>query len=98
IAIKYVDEYLMLVNSAGIASTINAYDPEILIMGGSVALNNKEAFAKGLDRYLDKYITVRKPVIRFTEFGDDMGIYGAAALSIKTPESLKEYIEAWNKR
>ncbi len=98
IAIKYVDEYLMLVNSAGIASTINAYDPEILIMGGSVALNNKEAFAKGLDRYLDKYITVRKPVIRFTEFGDDVGIYGAAALSIKPPESLKEYIEAWNKR
>ena len=96
IALKYLDEYLMMINAAGIASTINTYDPEILIIGGSVALKNKEIFAKGLEKYIDRYITVRKPETRFTEFGEDVGIYGAAALSIKPPKTLREYIKRWN--
>ncbi len=97
IAMRYVDEYLMMINAAGIASAINAYDPEILILGGSVALNNREAFTKGLERYLDRYITVRKPKILFTGFGEDVGIYGAAALSINPPRSLEKYISIWNR-
>lgn len=97
VAVKYVDEYLMVINAAGVASAINAYDPEILILGGSVVLNNREIFARGLERYIDRYITVRKPKILFTEFGDDVVVYGAAALSINPPGTLKRYIDIWNR-
>jgi glucokinase len=97
VASKYIDDYLMVINAAGIASAINVYDPEILILGGSVALNNREVFIRGIGRYLDKYLTVRRPKIVFTGFEDNVGIYGAAALAIRTPSTLAKYAEIWNK-
>ncbi|MEM4971739.1 MAG: ROK family protein [Sulfolobales archaeon] len=96
IIIKYIEEYLMPINAAGLASAINAYDPEILILGGSVVLNNKELFMKYIEKYIDKYLAVRKPEIMFTNFGDDVGIYGAVSLAIKIPRSLKKYVDIWN--
>ncbi len=96
VIIRYIEEYLMPINAAGLASAINTYDPEVLILGGSVAINNKEIFIKGIEKYIDRYLAVRKPEIMFTNFGDDVGIYGAVSLAIKTPRSLKKYIDIWN--
>jgi len=92
---EYVD-YIMRVNSAGLASVINAYDPELVIIGGAVALNNRDVFQEGFRKYLRLYLTVREPLIRFTEFGEDVGIVGAAALVKETPRSLMRFLgNAW---
>jgi glucokinase len=96
IIIKYIEEYLMPINAAGLASATNTYDPEVVILGGGVALNNKEIFMKGIERYIDRYLAVRKPEIMFTNFGDDVGIYGAVSLAIKIPRSLRKYVDIWN--
>ncbi|MEM1611091.1 MAG: ROK family protein [Sulfolobales archaeon] len=96
VVIKYIEEYLMPINAAGLASAINVYDPEVLVIGGGVALNNKEVFIKGIERNIDRYLTVRKPEIMFTNFGDDVGIYGAVSLAMRIPRSLKKYVDMWN--
>jgi glucokinase len=92
---EYVD-YIMRINSAGLASLINAYDPELVIIGGSVALNNREIFQEGFRRYLGQYLAVREPMIRFTEFGEDVGLIGAAALVKETPNSLLRFIRGYS--
>jgi len=96
-AVAYIEKYLLPVNAAGIASAINSYDPEIVVLGGGVALNNREVFMKAVE-YLDRYLAVRKPEISFTAFGDDVGIYGAVALAMRPPRSLRKHFERWNSR
>jgi len=98
VASSYVEKYLVPVNAAGMASAINAYDPEILVLGGGIALNNKEIFARGIERYLDRYLAVRKPEIVFTAFGDDVGLYGAASLAMRIPRPLEKYVSIWNSK
>lgn len=97
VAVSYIDDYIALINSAGLASAINAYDPEIVILGGSVALNNRDPIMRGIERNLERYLIVRRPEIVFTGFGDDVGIYGAAALAVKPPKSLEKHVEAWSR-
>ncbi|KUO80940.1 MAG: ROK family protein [Vulcanisaeta sp.] len=97
LARDFIDNFLMRVHAAGIATVMNAYDPELIVLGGSMALNNKELFRAGIGRYLGRYLTVRAARIEFTEFGDDIGIVGAAALVYKVPDSLREFVEGYNK-
>jgi len=97
VASAYVEDYLVPVNAAGIASAINAYDPELVVIGGGVALNNRGVFVKAVE-HLERYLAVSRPEAAFTAFEDDVGIYGAAALAIRPPRSLRKYIEMWNSR
>ncbi len=93
LAVEFIDEFLMRIHAAGIATIISVYDPELIIIGGSVALNNKEVFLRGLNKYLGEYIYNRPPRVEFTTFGDDIGVIGAAALVINTPLSLRKYVD-----
>mgnify|MGYP001770662028 FL=1 len=86
-------EFVLKALAAGLANVINAYDPEVMVLGGSVFLNNSDIILDGLRRYLDRYAVARLPEILGTRFGDDIGIIGAAALAIRIPESLKPFIE-----
>ncbi|WP_069807370.1 ROK family protein [Vulcanisaeta thermophila] len=95
LAREFVDNYLMRVNAAGIATVMNAYDPELVVIGGSMALNNREVFMSGIRRYLRDYLTVREARIEFTRFGDDIGIVGAAALAMRTPDSLVKFVRGY---
>ncbi|MEM0282881.1 MAG: ROK family protein [Sulfolobales archaeon] len=67
------------INAAGVASVINAYDPEIVILGGSVVLNNRWIVDE-IRRRVHKYSINRLPRIEVTRFEDDIVIIGAAAL------------------
>jgi len=78
---------LAKVNGAGIASVINVYDPEVVSIGGSIALNNKD-FIELVLRYVDRYLTNRKPKISLTPLGDDVVLVGAAYLILNTPKEL----------
>lgn len=77
--------------AAGIATVVAAYDPELLIVGGSVALNNWDVIIPKLSPRLAKYLGVRPPQIIQASFGDDEVAIGAAALAYKTPDSLKKF-------
>ena len=97
LARNFIDNYLMRVYAAGLANVMNAYDPELIVLGGSMALNNVDLFRKGTERYLREYLAVRPARIEFTRFGDDIGIIGAAALVIKVPGSLRVYMEHYKR-
>ncbi|WP_291999640.1 ROK family protein [Caldivirga sp.] len=95
-ALEFID-YVLKAIAAGVANTINAYDPEVVILGGSVFLNNVDVIMDGLNRYVKRYVANRMPEITGTRFGDDIGIIGAAALALRVPESLKPFIELQEK-
>lgn len=77
--------------AAGIATVIAAYDPELVLFGGSIALNNWDIIAEELPRRLREYLGVREPTIALASFGDDEVAIGAAALAYRTPESLRKF-------
>ena len=77
--------------AAGIATVIAAYDPELVLFGGSIALNNWDIIAEELPRRLREYLGVREPTIAQASFGDDEVAIGAAALAYRTPESLRKF-------
>ena len=84
LALEIVEE-IGKINAAGFASIINAYDPELITIGGAIALNNSEIVLKYLTKYLDFYVLNRKPEIKITPLGEDIVLYGALALVIRPP-------------
>jgi len=85
LALKIIDE-LGKVNASGFANVINAYDPELITVGGAIALNNpKELVIDPILKYLDMYVVNRVPKIEITKLGDDIVLYGAVAAAINPP-------------
>ncbi len=84
---SYVVNELARINAAGIASVINAYDPEMISFGGSVVLNNPELLKLSLN-LVNQYATNRAPEYAITSFGDEVVIYGAAWIAVNPPEEL----------
>lgn len=78
VAEKIVEE-LAILNAVGIANVINAYNPEVITLGGSLILQNIELTVnKSLPKIRD-YAVNRIPKILPTPLGEDIGLYGAAA-------------------
>ncbi|MEM3404236.1 MAG: ROK family protein [Nitrososphaeria archaeon] len=67
------------INSIGISNIINAYDPELIILGGSVAFNNSELILRPIVEGIKEHTVNRIPDIKLTALGDDVGLYGAIA-------------------
>ena len=85
LALKIIDE-LGKVNASGFANVINAYDPELITVGGAIALNNpKELVIDPILEYLDMYVVNRVPKIEITKLGDNIVLYGAVAAAINPP-------------
>ena len=79
-ALRIVDE-MGKVNAVGVADIVNAYDPELITIGGSVALNNPELIVKPVQRYVARHVINRLPEIMITPLGEDVVLYGALALA-----------------
>lgn len=75
-------EKLAKINAMGIASLINSYDPELIIIGGKVAYKNPE-FIQKTKKYVRNYTINRIPKIVITKLKDKSVIYGALALAQK---------------
>jgi glucokinase len=73
---RIVDEIGRL-NAIGIANVINAYDPELITIGGSITLNNKQLVLKPIKKYVKNYVVNRIPKIKITPLGEDIGLLGA---------------------
>lgn len=66
-------------NAIGVANVINAYDPSLITIGGSIALNNKKLVVEPIRRYVGDYTINRVPKIMITSLGEDTVLYGAVA-------------------
>ena len=81
IAIRVVEE-LGKVNAVGFANVVNAYDPDLITIGGSIALNNPELILRPILENIDRHLLNRKPRIMITPLGEDVVLYGALSRAI----------------
>ncbi|MEM0384353.1 MAG: ROK family protein [Candidatus Caldarchaeum sp.] len=65
-------------NAVGFSNIMNVYDPEIVIVGGSVALNHPVETVEKPKRLLNKYSMLRSKLV-LTSLGHDGPLLGAAA-------------------
>lgn len=82
LALKLVDEIGVL-NAMGFATVINAYDPSLITVGGSVALKNESAILSPVRKHVGEYAINRVPKIILTPLGEDVVLYGAVATAMK---------------
>ncbi len=71
------------INASGIANVVNAYDPELITLGGSVALNNLKQVIDPINEYVKDYAINRVPKIIATPLGEDPVLVGAIAYALK---------------
>jgi glucokinase len=88
LSLQIVDEIGRL-NAIGISNVIGAYDPELITIGGSVALNNPKLVLDPIKKYVKDYSINRIPEIKITRLGDSIGLYGAVAAVFNPPKNLK---------
>lgn len=70
-------------NAAGIAAICNSVNPDLITIGGSVALHNPDVILDGIETHLDDYLFVERPSIQTTPLGDEIGLYGAMAIALQ---------------
>jgi glucokinase len=75
------------INAIGIANVINAYDPALITIGGSVALSNPELIMKPIHSYVAQHVINRLPEIAITSLGGDIVLYGALALAVEAKKT-----------
>jgi glucokinase len=80
LALKIVERLGML-NAIGFGDAINAYDPELITVGGPIALKNEELVLPPIRRLVGNHTVNRVPIIELTRLGEDVGLYGALALN-----------------
>jgi glucokinase len=79
LALEVVEEMGKL-NAMGIGSIINAYDPSLITIGGSLALHNEELVLKPIKQNVKNYIRNRLPTIEITPLKNKIVLYGGIAL------------------
>jgi glucokinase len=69
-----------LLNAIGFANIINAYDPDLITVGGTMALKNTDLIMEPIKRHVHEYTINRVSDIIITPLGDDVVLYGAIAM------------------
>jgi len=80
LALEIVEEIGRL-NAIGFANITNAYDPELVTVGGAIALANRSLILKPIRRLIPRHCLNRIPRIKSTNLGEDIVLLGALALS-----------------
>jgi glucokinase len=78
LSVKLINE-IGILNAIGFANVINAYDPSLITVGGTVTLRNKKMILAPITKHVKDYAINRVPRIRVTPLGDDASLYGAVA-------------------
>ncbi len=86
-ALEIIEEIGRL-NAIGFANVNTLYDPDLITVGGSIALNNQELVLKPILANIGRYTVNRTPEIRITPLGGDIVLYGAIALASNPPSVL----------
>ena len=79
LALEIVEEIGDL-NAVGFACVNDAYDPSLITVGGSVALNNIDLVIDPIRRHISEHTRNRLPKVMITPLGEDIVLYGALAL------------------
>ena len=82
LSLRLVEEIGVL-NAIGFANVINAYDPSLITVGGTVTLKNTKLILSPIRRHVENYVLNRVPKIIATPLGEDVGIFGAVAAALK---------------
>jgi glucokinase len=82
LSLRLVNEIGVL-NAIGFANVINAYDPSLITVGGTVTLKNKKMVLSPIKKYVKDYAVNRVPKITVTPLADEAGLYGAVAAALK---------------
>ena len=83
LSLKIINE-VGKINLIGFADVINMFDPELVTVGGSIALKNPKLILDPILSSIDDYLINRKPTIKITPLGEDVVLYGALALALET--------------
>ena len=76
VAAKIVDEIGRL-NAIGVANIIDFYDPELVSIGGGIAINNQSAVLKPILKHVKSHVMNRMPRVIITPLGENASLYGA---------------------
>jgi len=79
LALELVDK-IGILNSVGFACVVDAYDPSLITVGGSISLRNESLIIDPIRRGVKEHARNRVPEIRITPLGDDVVLYGALAM------------------
>ncbi|MEM2327042.1 MAG: ROK family protein [Candidatus Bathyarchaeia archaeon] len=76
---RIIVERVGALNAIGFACVIDAYDPALITVGGSVTLNNPDLVIGPIKRHVSRHARNRVPEIALTPLGEDAVLYGAIA-------------------
>lgn len=71
-------------NARGVENIIFAYNPQVIIFGGSIAYNNWNIFIAGVRKYIRRDIVTPLPQFELTKMGDDVSLRGVAMYAWKS--------------
>jgi len=74
-ALKIVNE-IGGINAIGIANINTCYNPEIITIGGSIALNNRELIIEPIKEIMPRYTVNRAPLVEVTPLGETSSSMG----------------------
>ena len=66
-------------NAIGFANAVDAYDPSLITVSGTVALKNKRYIMDPIKKNIKNHVCNRLPKIMLTPLGEDVELYGAIA-------------------
>ncbi|MGQ4891062.1 MAG: ROK family protein [Candidatus Njordarchaeia archaeon] len=93
-ALRIVEE-LNKIHTIGIAEIVNVFDPELITVGGSIALNNGNLIVPYIEKNVLKLLINRMPKLELTPLGDEIVLYGAIALAMH-PEYIPKKFRRFN--
>ncbi|MDD1673354.1 MAG: ROK family protein [Methanomicrobiales archaeon] len=70
---------LGIINGHGMSDVIVAYDPEVIILDGSVALNNPSLIIPPMEEHIDRFLAL--PSIQLSRLAGDAPLLGASVLA-----------------
>ncbi|MEM4246259.1 MAG: ROK family protein [Candidatus Bathyarchaeia archaeon] len=68
-------------NAIGFANVTAAYDPELITVGGAIAIENPSLVIRPIRRWIRDYSINRPPRIEVTRLGEEIVLLGAVALA-----------------
>jgi glucokinase len=78
VALAFIEE-LGRINARGFSDVIVAYDPGVIILDGSVVLQNRDLILAPMLRYLDRYL--KTPEFRFSALDGRAPLFGASVIA-----------------
>jgi glucokinase len=78
---QFVSE-LGIFNAIGFGNVVNSYDPELVTVGGGVALKNPELILNPVQEHVGEYAINKIPEIRITPLKENVVVYGAIAFAV----------------